>query len=258
MKVQLLPSSVDKNGAASARQHLTCFVIDDAVTIDAGSLAMACSDEQFENIRDIVLTHAHLDHIAGLPLFIDDLFAKLTEPVRVHATREMIEVLERDIFNWSVYPRFSELSNDNGPVMRYVPYEIGCEFGVRDLTIKPLAVNHLVPAAGFIISNDSSKIAITGDTSAMDDFWEVVNREDDLSALLVECAFPNHLCELADISHHLTPLKLAAELAKFDKHDCPVYVINLKPAYRETIIEEIDEMVNNGLEILKVGKVYEW
>jgi len=129
---------------------------------------------------------------------------------------------------------------------------------VRDLTIKPLAVNHLVPAAGFIISNGSSKIAITGDTSAMDDFWEVVNREDDLSALLVECAFPNHLCELADISHHLTPLKLAAELAKFDKHDCPVYVINLKPAYRETIIEEIDEMVNNGLEILKVGKVYEW
>lgn len=258
MKVQLLPSSVDRNGAASARQHLTCFVVDDSVTIDAGSLAMACSDEQFENIRDIVLTHAHLDHIAGLPLFIDDLFAKLAEPVRVHATREMIEVLERDIFNWSVYPRFSELTNENGPVMQYVPYEIGCEFKVRNLAIKPLAVNHHVPAAGFVIANGGSKIAITGDTSAMDDFWEVVNREDDLSALLVECAFPNHLCELADISHHLTPQKLAAELVKFDKHDCPVYVINLKPAYRETIIKEIGEMADNGLEILKVGKVYEW
>src|SRR5690242_19973561 len=104
---------------------MTCFIVDDCVSIDAGSLAMDCSERQFESVRDIVLTHAHLDHIAGLPLFIDDLFAKLSEPVRVHATDEMIGILERDIFNWSVYPRFSELSNTNGPVMEYLPYEIG-------------------------------------------------------------------------------------------------------------------------------------
>jgi cAMP phosphodiesterase len=258
VKVQLLPSSIDKNGAASARQHMTCFIVDDQVSIDAGSLAMACTDQQFEGIRDIVLTHAHLDHIAGLPLFIDDLFAKLLEPVRVHATTEMIEILERDIFNWSVYPRFSELSNSNGPVMQYMPYEIGSEFKVRNLTIQTAAVNHLVPAAGFVVSDGDSKFAITGDTSAMDDFWHVVNRENELAALLVECAFPNHLCELADISHHLTPKTLSTELEKFDRRGCPIYVINLKPTYRETIITEIDELSIENLEILEVGKVYEW
>src|SRR3712207_8672222 len=54
------------------------------------------------------------DHIAGLPLFIDDSFAGLEEPIRVYATREVIEILERDIFNWDVYPNFSELKNQNG------------------------------------------------------------------------------------------------------------------------------------------------
>jgi ribonuclease BN (tRNA processing enzyme) len=258
VKVQLLPSSIDNNGVASARQHMTCFIVNDCVSIDAGSLAMACSERQFECVRDVVLTHAHLDHIAGLPLFIDDLFAGLSEPVRVHATDEMIEVLERDIFNWSVYPKFSELSNSYGPVMQYVPYEIGREFQVGDLSIKALAVNHLVPAAGFVVSDGVSKFAITGDTSAMQDFWKVVNYEDGLAALLVECAFPDHLCELADISHHLTPKKLSAELLKFKRLDCPVFVINLKPAYRETIVSEISELGIENLQILEIGRVYEW
>src|SRR5690242_21407826 len=119
MKFVLLPSSFDSNGLPSARQHLACLIVDDRVAIDAGSLAMAATDEIRRSVRDVVLTHAHLDHIAGLPLFIDDLFATLDQPVRVHALREVIDVLERDIFNWSVFPRFSELQTSIGPPIEY-------------------------------------------------------------------------------------------------------------------------------------------
>ena len=105
MKLRLLPSSFEHDGSASARQHLTCFIVNESVAFDAGSLAMGLSVEEGRKVRDIVLTHAHLDHVAGLPLFIDDHFATLAAPVRVHAAEEVIEVLERDIFNWSVYPR---------------------------------------------------------------------------------------------------------------------------------------------------------
>src|SRR3954447_11650567 len=117
MKVQLLPTSIDENGRASARQHLLTIIVDDCVAIDAGCLAFSCSDIQREQVRDIILTHTHLDHIAGLPLFIDDLFATLTAPITVHATAEMIDTLERDIFNWRIYPRFSELRNSHGAVV---------------------------------------------------------------------------------------------------------------------------------------------
>ncbi len=258
MKIQLLPSTFDENGTASERQHLTCFVVDDLVAFDAGSLAMSVSGKQREQIRDIVLTHAHLDHIAGLPLFIDDLFAKLSEPIRVHASREAIEVLERDVFNWSVYPRFSELSNDNGAVMEYRPFEVNAEFLVKHLRVRAINVNHKVPTAGFVVSDGTTKFALTGDTAEMDEFWAVVNQEKKLSAILVECAFPNDLEELAEISHHLTPRSLSAELSKFRNSACPIYVINLKPMYRERIIEGIMELELPNLQILEVGKTYEW
>ena len=88
---------------------MTCFVIDDCVAVDAGSLAIALTNEQRTKVKDIIVTHPHMDHIASLPIFIDDLFPNLKDPMRVHATPEVIELLERDIFNWNVYPRFSDL-----------------------------------------------------------------------------------------------------------------------------------------------------
>src|SRR5687768_15211432 len=153
MKIKLLPSSFESDGSASPRQHTTCFVIDDVVAIDAGSLAHAVTDLQRKNLRDIIITHAHLDHIAGLPLFVDDLFATLTEPVRVHAAKEVIDVLERDIFNWSVYPRFSQLTNDNGAVLEYSTLVPMAESRIRHLTFKPIEMNHKVPTCGFVISD---------------------------------------------------------------------------------------------------------
>ncbi|HUR98404.1 MAG TPA: 3',5'-cyclic-nucleotide phosphodiesterase [Pyrinomonadaceae bacterium] len=256
MKLQLLPSTFE-DGEVSRRQHLTCFVIDDAVAIDAGSLAMAATATQRRQIRDIVLTHAHLDHVAGLPLFIDDLFSTLTEPVTVHATQPVIEILERDIFNWSVYPRFSELSNANGPVLKYEAFGQAEEFTVKNLTIRAIEVNHKVPSSGFVISDRETTIALTGDTAGTDGFWNLVNAADNLSAILLECAFPDELDELAVVSHHLTPRRMKLELEKCDK-PCPVFVVNLKPMFREAIVGQISELGLDGLSVLEVGKVYEW
>lgn len=258
MKIQLLPTTFDQKGRATQQQHLCCFVIDDRVAIDAGSLAMATTTEQKKNIRDVVLTHAHLDHIAGLPLFIDDLFASLKSPVCVHATREVVEILERDIFNWSVYPRFSELRNKFGEVLQYETFDDKKEFVAAHLKIKAVKVNHKVPSVGFIISDDKSVIGLTGDTSGMENFWDILNSEQKLDALLVECAFPNEMKDLACSSHHLTPQNLKQELTKFKHAECPVYVINLKPMYFEKITSELEDLKIENLKILAVGKDYEF
>jgi len=258
MRVQLLPSSFEENGAASPKQHLTCLVVDDCIAFDAGSLAMASSPLQKMQIRDVVLSHAHLDHIAGLPLFVDDLFAVLTEPIRVHAAAEVIEILENDIFNWSVYPRFSELSNRNCPVLKYASFEQGVEFQVRHLSIRAVTVNHKVPSSGFIITDGFTTIAMSGDTAGMDEFWQLVNEASKLSAVLVECAFPNEFHELAAASHHLTPAGLKKELAKCGRTDCTFYVSNLKPMYRDQTIEQINALDIENLRLLDVGRVYAW
>ncbi len=258
MKIQLLPSTINEYGASTLGQHLTCFVVDDCVAIDAGSLAFSATAAHRERVRDVVLTHAHLDHIAGLPLFIDDLFATLTKPVRIHATQDVIDTLEKHIFNWSVYPRFSELTNDYGPVMEYRAFLPGNEISICHLMVTPVEVNHLVPAAGFIFTDQYTKIALSGDTAEMDEFWAAVNQLTDLSALFVECAFPESMRGLAEVSHHLTPKRLAAELEKFEVERCPVYAINLKPMYREEIIGELTQIKQRDIKILEVGCVYEF
>ena len=218
---------------------------------------MAATPIQQRQIRDVVLTHAHLDHIAGLPLFIDDLFSILTEPVIVHATQPVIEVLERDIFNWSVYPRFSELSNSHGPVLKYEPFGQAEEFTVKNLTIRAIEVNHKVPSSGFLISDAGSTIALSGDTAGTEAFWNLVNSADNLSAILLECAFPDELDDLALVSHHLTPRRMKLELQKCEK-PCPVFVVNLKPMFRGAILSQIARMDVKEVSVLDVARIYEW
>jgi len=258
MKFQLLPSSFNGNGIVSPQQHLSCFVIDDFLAIDAGSLGMAVSDLQKKQIRNVILTHAHLDHIAGLPLFIDNLFVNLEKPFAVHATEKVIDILQKNIFNWEIYPRFSELKNEFGEVLKYFPFDIGKEFSIGEFSVTAIEVNHRVQSVGFIISKGKSKIAFSGDTAETSAFWEIINTQNFISAIFIECALPNQLLNLAETSHHLTPKKLAGELKKLKNRHCPVYVINLKPMYREQIKQQIDDLAIRNVKVLEVGKVYKF
>ena len=254
MKVELLPSSFGPDGVPSQRQHLACLVVNDQVAIDAGSLAFAANDAQRGTIRDIVLTHAHLDHVAGLPLFIDDLFATLESPIRIHASSDVVEILERNLFNWELYPRFSELENENGPVIEYVPFNDGEEFGIGDLHFRPVAVNHHVSAFGFIVGDGRSAFAITGDTTSTDALWGFVNSNKAVRSVLIECAFPNKLAHIAERSYHMTPSLLNCELKKLKRDDCDIHVINIKPMYREQVVRELDSLGLKKLRILEVGR----
>src|SRR5260370_14851586 len=121
MHIQLIPSSCDAKGRANAAQRLTCFLIDDTVTLDAGSIGLALSPEQRRTVRDVIVTHPHMDHIASLPIYVDDLFRELERPIRLHATQEVIDLPDRHVVNDNLYPRSAGLNNEREPVMPYVP-----------------------------------------------------------------------------------------------------------------------------------------
>jgi len=258
VRIQLLPSTFNSDGHATPEQRLTCFLIDESVAVDAGSLALALTEAQRDNVRDIIVTHTHMDHIASLPIFIDDLFPTLKTPVRIHATPEVIESLERDIFNWNVYPRFSELQNDFGPVLEYVPIPVDEEFKVAHLTVTAIAVNHIVPTVGLVVSNGKTTVAFSSDTSETDDFWKAVNRAPSLQALLIEASFPDSMAQLADVSRHFTPASLKRELGKLTHDGVDILAVHIKPAYRETIIQELNALEVPGLGVMECGRTYEW
>ena len=258
MRVQLLPSTFDGQGQATLEQRLTCYLIDDCVAVDAGSLAIATTADQRHKVRDIIITHPHMDHIASLPIFIDDLFPTLKDPVRVHATPEVIDLLERDVFNWNVYPRFSELKNDFGPVMEYVPIPKGQEFKLAHLTITAWPVNHIVPTVGLIVSDGKSTIAFSSDTAETEELWEAINRTAHIDALLIEASFPNSMAKLAEVSTHFTPATLSRELGKLRHNGLDILAVHLKPTYREKIIEELEGLKVPKLQVMEPGKTYSW
>jgi ribonuclease BN (tRNA processing enzyme) len=257
LKIQLLPSSFDSKGCAVPEQRLTCFLIDDLVAIDAGSIAIALTDAQRETVRDVIVTHPHIDHIASLPIFIDDLFANLKEPIRVHATEEVIGLLERDVFNWNLYPRFSELSNERSAVMEYIPFEIGVEFRVAHLKVRAVPVNHIVPTVGLIVSDESTTVAFSSDTAETEKFWDVVNETPRVNALLIEASFPNSMAKLAEDSKHLTPASLANELEKFKHKGTDIFAVHLKASYRTELIEELNALEIPRLRVMEPGRVYD-
>ena len=258
MRIELLPSTFDDQGVATLEQRLTCFLIDDCVAVDAGSIAIALNNEQRNNVRDIIVTHPHMDHIASLPIYIDDLYPSLQQPMRIHATPEVIDLLERDVFNWNVYPRFSELKNNYGPVMEYVPIPIGHSFRVAHLNVVAVPVNHIVPTVGLIVSDDKTSVAFSSDTAETDEFWKLVNAVKHLDALLIETSFPNRLAKLAEVSRHFTPASLGEELKKLTHNGMDIMAVHLKPSYRDEITDQLNALNIPTLKVMEPGRIYEW
>ena len=258
MRIELLPSTFDDQGVAAPEQRLTCFLIDECVAIDAGSIAIALTNEQRNKVRDIIVTHPHMDHIASLPIFIDDLYPTLQEPMRIYATPEVIGLLERDVFNWNVYPRFSDLKNDYGPVMEYVPIPVGEPFSVAHLTVQAVPVNHIVPTVGLVVSDGQTSVAFSSDTAETEEFWKLVNQAKQLDALLIEASFPNGMAKLAEVSRHFTPATLGEELKKLTHNGMDIMAVHLKPSYREEIVKQLEDLQIPNLQVMEPGRIYNW
>lgn len=238
----------------AAAQRLTSLIIDEVVALDAGSLAL--SGERCQHIRNIIITHPHLDHVASLPIFIDDLFGVLERPVRVHTTPDIIATLEKNLFNWMVYPRFSELSNQHGPVLEYVPLQIGETFEIEHLRITTAPVNHGVPTFGLVVDNGSSVVAFSSDTSATEQLWHLVNQERRLDAVILECSFPNELQHLAARAGHLTPNTLVTELAKVRHTGFQVFAMHIKANYYSEVVRQLEELSGIAVRVLEPNRDY--
>ena len=91
MKIKILGCS----GGIGSGRHTTCLMVDDDILIDAGSGITTLSLEQLEAVEHVFITHAHLDHVLGLPLLLDSVGDRRSRPVKVHALPEVLEVVRK-------------------------------------------------------------------------------------------------------------------------------------------------------------------
>jgi ribonuclease BN (tRNA processing enzyme) len=206
MKVSVLGCS----GGINQNVATTSFLVDDDILIDAGTGVGDLTLEEMSRIKHIFITHSHLDHIASIPLLADTLFDDLIgHPLTVYALPETIKALQDHIFNWTIWPDFTELPHKTNAVLKLEATAAGSVTELSGRDIEMISVNHTVPGVGYCIKADGKVFAFSGDTTSNDNFWDSLNKYDSLDLLFVESAFADKDVELAKVAFHYCPQLLA-------------------------------------------------
>jgi cAMP phosphodiesterase len=122
VKVRILGCS---GGIGGRHLRTTSMLVDNDILIDAGTGVSDLSIAELAQIDQIFLTHTHLDHIACLPLLIDTVGDMRNQPVTLHATEAVSEILRNHSFNWAVWPDFTDIPSSEHPFMRFEAIEVG-------------------------------------------------------------------------------------------------------------------------------------
>lgn len=252
MRVRLLSSAVDDH---TERQYATTFLIDEVLAVDAGSLGYHGSPEDQARVRNVVITHSHADHLASLPIFIENSYVPGPDCPTVWGNAQVLRCIREDLFNDRLWPDFLALSKPDDIYLRLeelaneVPVDLG------DHRITPVLVSHQVQTFGFVIESKNASVVIVSDTGPTERIWEVINGLKNLQAVFVEAAFPDEQQRLATTSQHLTPSSLAEELAKIQR-ETRLIVVHMKPRYRDVIAAQLGNLAIPGLEIGAPGEEY--
>lgn len=225
-------------GIGGKLQRTTSLLLDHDILIDAGTGVGDLAVTELAMIDHVFITHTHLDHIACLPLMIDTVGDRRNKPLIVHATQAVLTILRNHIFNWAIWPDFSEIPTADAPFLRFETIEVGKPTVIGGRRITALPVEHTVPAVAYCIDSGTNALVFSGDTGVCNNFWRAVNQIDNLRYLIVECAFSNREERLARLSKHYCPNLLAKELQKLQR-PCDILITHLKPGQIELTMEEI-------------------
>jgi ribonuclease BN (tRNA processing enzyme) len=237
MRLRVLGCS---GGIGGRHLRTTSFLLDSDILIDAGTGVGDLTLAELSQIDHIFITHSHLDHVTSIPFLVDTVGGMRSRPLNVYTTRATIEILRNHLFNWAMWPDFSEIPTPEAPFMRYREIEVGNSITLGGRSITAIPANHTVPAVGYHLDSGAASLVFTGDTGPNDALWAIVNRIANLKFLIIETAFSNKERQLAEISRHLCPATLAEELAKLERSP-EIFITHLKPGEIEPTMLEIEE-----------------
>jgi ribonuclease BN (tRNA processing enzyme) len=257
VKILLVPSSVSEIGH-DIHQYLSSYLINETIAIDAGCLGFFKSAQDQSRIKHVLITHTHIDHIASLPILVENAYEGKRDCLTVYGSDVVLDCLQRDLFNDRVWPDFIGLSRgplQHAPFLKLERLEPGRPIVLDGVTFTPVPVDHLVPTLGFLIEDATSAVVVPSDTGPTEEIWRRANAMANLKAVFLETCFPNELDWLAKASKHHTAASFAAEIRKLQK-SVPVIVVHIKARFREQVIQELEALELPTVQIGQFGTPY--
>jgi cAMP phosphodiesterase len=236
---------------------------DNYICLDAGTvhygIAKAVANKTFTAPIDVVLrqyikgyfiSHAHLDHLAGMVINSPDDTSK-----NIYGLKSTLETIKTHYFTWESWANFAD--NGGAPQLKkyhYKALEPGSETAIDNTEMQvqafPLSHSNLTSTA-FLVGNKDNYVLYLGDTGADEieksqnlyNLWAVVAplvKVKKLKAIMIEVSFPNEQPDKS-LFGHLTPRLLMNEMAVLGQlagvslRGVNVIVTHLKPPYSSII-----------------------
>jgi ribonuclease BN (tRNA processing enzyme) len=173
------------------RRHTLCVMVPEAgVVFDAGTGAFRVADRIETDELHVFLSHAHLDHIAGLTYFLVPLMQGRLKRAVLHSAPQYLDAVRTHLFSKPLFPVM--------PAFEFVALVDRVTLpGGGILTHCPL--KHPGGSLGFRIDWPDRSLAYITDTIADGSYLDFIHGVD---VLIHECYFPDAMAEWADKTGH--------------------------------------------------------
>ena len=247
--------------------------------VDSGLFKLSARQVLRTNVKAYLISHAHLDHVAGLIINSPDDSAK-----NIYGLSFCMDILKDKYFTWKSWANFGD--EGDKPTLNkyhYVTLSPGVEAAISNTTMNviafPLSHGNPYESTAFLVRHDDNYILYLGDTGAdsveqsdkLKRLWDAVApliKLKKLKAIFIETSFPDEQ-PVKQLFGHLTPqllmneLHILSGLTSVDAmKDLPVVITHIKPNGNNEADIKKQLMESNDLQVKLVfpeqGKLLEF
>lgn len=160
-----------------------------------------------DELSDLFITHAHIDHIGSLPSLIESYrLGGRHVPLHIYGLPEVIETAQQIVAVFGY-----ELTLDSWTFeVTYTAVEDGQQLPLGGIPATFARVDHTLPCAGFRLSLPNGDFAYTSDTQPTPAIQRLAKGA---RALVTECTYLNESANYARVSRHMTALEAGQQAA---------------------------------------------